>query len=56
MNAQKKSYEKPKVTEIKLEDKRVVAMAACMKDPSEVSCTPEGDLVPGGTGQFPDPS
>jgi hypothetical protein len=38
----KKAYIKPEITEIRLEDKQVVAMAVCKADPDIQPCGQEG--------------
>lgn len=40
-NKARKGYEKPTVKRIKLEDKRVVSMAACKTGPNDVPCQDE---------------
>jgi len=39
---QKRVYIKPVITEVKLEDKQVVAMAVCKADPEVLPCGQEG--------------
>jgi hypothetical protein len=38
----KKSYTKPKITRVKLEDKRVVAMAVCKDSLDNSACAQDG--------------
>lgn len=38
----KSVYRKPVITEVKLEDKQVVAMAVCKADPEVLPCGQEG--------------
>lgn len=50
-SSSKKPYEKPRVTRVKLEDKRVVAMATCKDSLDNTSCaqdqtTPLFDINP----------
>jgi hypothetical protein len=41
-SASKKPYEKPRVTRVKLEDKRVVAMATCKDSLDNQACAQDG--------------
>ncbi|MBM4148924.1 MAG: hypothetical protein FJ224_07760 [Lentisphaerae bacterium] len=59
MEAQKKKYERPVVTRVRLEDKRVVAMAACNYLLEQPGNGVEGEYVVDGRGNrllFYDPS
>jgi len=40
--AQKKTYQQPTITKVKLEDKEVVAMAVCKADPEIRPCGEDG--------------
>lgn len=41
-NSNRKSYTKPKITKVKLEDKRVVAMAVCKDSIESTACAQDG--------------
>jgi len=41
-NSGKKQYIKPKITKVKLEDKRVVAMAVCKDSLDNSACAQDG--------------
>jgi len=41
-NSGKKIYKKPKITKVKLEDKRVVAMAVCKDSLDNSACAQDG--------------
>jgi hypothetical protein len=41
-NSNRKSYTKPKITKVKLEDKRVVAMAVCKDLIESTACAQDG--------------
>lgn len=41
-SSSRKSYKKPKITKVKLEDKRVVAMAICKESLDSTACAQDG--------------